>query len=144
VVRRIAGVVLRPRTTFAALVDRPAWFGTWLAILAVVTICATVLLISDVGHMALVDERERVIEAFGGSVDDAQHAALLANPPVWVYFTSGSRTLLFPAVTLMAAAGCWLVARSAGTPARFVQALSIVVHASVVLALGQLVATPIH
>lgn len=143
-VRRIVGAVVRPRTTFAALVNRPAWFDTWLAILAVVTVCAATLLISDVGQMALVDERERVIETFGGTVDDRRHAALLANPPVWVYFTSGSRTLLLPVVTLVAAAGCWLVARAAGTPARFVQALSIVVHASVVLALGQLVATPIH
>jgi Yip1-like protein len=144
VIRRIAGVVLRPRTTFAALVGRPAWLDTWVAILAVVTICATVLLITDVGQQALVDERVRVIETFGGTVDDAGYASLLARPPYWVYFTSGSRTLLFPVVTLAVAAGCWLVARSAGTPARFVQALSIVVHASVVLALGQLVATPIH
>jgi hypothetical protein len=137
-------VVLRPRTTFAALVGRPVWIDTWLAVLAVVTICAVLLLISDIGVLAVVDERERVVEAFGGTVDDAQHAALLEHPPYWVYFTSGSRTLLLPVVTLAVAAGCWLVARSAGTPARFVQTLSIVVHASVVLALGQLVATPIH
>jgi hypothetical protein len=144
VIRRIAGVILRPRTTFAALVERPAWVDTWWTILAVVTICAALLLISDIGELALVDERERVVEAFGGTVDDAQHAALLESPPYWVYFTSGGRTLLLPVVTLAVAAGCWLVARSAGTPARFVQALSIVVHASVVLAVGQLVATPIH
>lgn len=143
-IRRIAGVLLRPRTTFAALIGRPVWLDTWVAIFAVVTICAVLLLISDVGQQALVDERVRVVETFGGSIDDAQYAALLADPPVWVYFTSGSRTLLIPAVTLAVAAGCWVVARSAGTPARFVQALSIVVHASVVLALGQLVATPIH
>jgi hypothetical protein len=144
VIRRIAGVLLRPRTTFAALIGRPVWIDTWFAILAVVTICAAVLLISDVGQQALVDERVRVVESFGGTIDDAQYASLLAKPPFWMYFTSGSRTLLVPAVTLAVAAGCWFVARSAGTPARFVQALSIVVHASVVLALGQLVATPIH
>jgi hypothetical protein len=126
------------------LVERPAWLGTWLAILAVVTICAAVLLISDVGHQAVVDERVRVVETFGGTVGDAEYAALLANPPFWVYFTSGSRTLLLPVVTLVVAAACGVIVRSTGTPARFVQALSIVVHASVVLALGQLVATPIH
>jgi Yip1-like protein len=144
VIRRLAGVILRPRTTFAELIRRPAWIDTWLAILAVTALCAVSLLTSDVGQQAVVDERERVIETFGGTVDDAQHDILLANPPYWVYFTSGSRTLLLPVVTLAAAAGCWLAARSAPTPARFVQALSIVVHASVVLALGQLVATPIH
>ena len=143
-IRRLAGVVLRPRIIFAELIRRPAWIDTWLAILAVTALCAGTLLTSDVGQQAVVDERERVIETFGGTVDDALHSVLLANPPYWVYFTSGSRTLLIPVVTLAAAAGCWLAARSAGSPARFVQALSVAVHASVVLALGQLVATPIH
>ena len=84
VIRRIVGVVLRPRTTFAALVGRPVWIDTWLVILAVVTICAALLLISDIGVLAVVDERERVVEAFGGTVDDTEHAALLENPPYWV------------------------------------------------------------
>jgi hypothetical protein len=126
------------------LIIRPEWAGAWLVILAVVAACAGALLGNDIGRQALVDERVRVIETFGGTIDDGQYAALLANPPYWVYFTSGSRTLLLPIVTVAAAAVCWVTARSAGTPARFVQALAIVVHASFVLALGQLVATPIH
>jgi Yip1-like protein len=144
VIRRLAGVIVRPRHIFAELIREPAWIDTWLAILAVTALCAVTLLTSDVGQQAVVDERERVIETFGGTIDDAQHHVLLENPPYWVYFTSGSRTLLLPVVTLAAAAGCWLAARSASTPARFVQALSIVVHASVVLALGQLIAAPVH
>jgi hypothetical protein len=137
-------MIVRPRHIFAELIREPAWIDTWLAILGVTALCAVTLLTSDVGQQAVVDERERVIESFGGTIDDAQHNVLLENPPYWVYFTSGSRTLLLPVVTLAAAAGCWFAARSATTPARFVQALSIVVHASVVLALGQLIAAPIH
>jgi hypothetical protein len=144
VIRRFAGVVLRPRTTFAELIVRPAWASTWLVILVVVGVCAGGLLINEVGQQALVDERVRVVETFGGTIDDAQYARLLTHPPYWVYFTSGSRTLLLPVVTLAVAAGCWLAARASGRDARFVQALAIVVHASVVLALGQLIATPIH
>lgn len=137
-------MVLRPRITFAELVRRPAWGETWTLILIVVFLCAAALLTSQVGQQALVDERVRVIETFGGGVSDAQYAALQANPPLWVYFSSGSRMLLTPVVTIIVAAACWIAARTEGAPARFGQALSIVVHASVVLALGQLVATPTH
>ena len=47
-------------------------------------------------------------------------------------------------MTLAAAVGLWLVARADGAAVRFQQALSLAVHASVVLLLGQLLATPLH
>jgi hypothetical protein len=144
VISRLAGVVLRPRTTFAELVRRPLWLDTWLVILILVAACAAILLGTEVGQQAVVDERVRVIETFGGAVDDAEYAALQHRPPFWIYVVSGTRMLLTPLVTLLAAGACWLAARAEGAPARFVQALSIVVHASVVLAIGQLIATPIH
>jgi hypothetical protein len=137
-------VVLRPRITFAELVRRPAWWDTWALVVTVVALCATALLTTEMGQQALVDERVRVIETFGGTVSDEAYAGLQANPPLWVYLSSGSRMLLTPVVTLLVAAACWIVARREGVHARFVQTLSIVVHASVVLALGQLVATPLH
>jgi hypothetical protein len=127
-----------------ALVERPVWVDTWAFILLVVALCGTALLATDVGQQALVDERVRVIEEFGGTIDDANYARLQAEPPWWVYLASGGRLLLTPEWTLLIAAICWGVARIDKAPVRFVQALSIVVHASVVLAIGQLFATPLH
>jgi hypothetical protein len=144
VIRRLAGVVLRPRTVMAELVRRPVWLGTWVFILVVATACGTALLATDVGQQALVDERVRVVEAFGGTVNDATYATLLAHPPWWVYWTSGGRLLLTPVWTLAVAGVAWVVARADAPTATLTQALAIVVHASVVLALGQLVATPLH
>ena len=143
-IRRIAGVVVRPRATLAEVIAAPAWVSTWVAILFVWAICGGWLLSTEVGGQALVDERVRVIETFGGTVTDAQYAALQASPPWWVYFTSGGRTLLTPPVTLIAAIGVWLVARMERAPASMAQALAVTVHASVVLVVGQLVATPLH
>jgi hypothetical protein len=57
---------------------------------------------------------------------------------------SGGRVLLTPAATVLLAITCWAVARRDGAPARFQQALAIVVHATVVLVVGQLIATPIN
>ena len=143
-IRRIAGVVLRPRATLATLVRQPTWVATWLLILAVWAICGAWLLTTDVGQQALVDERVRVVEVFGGTVTDAEYAALLSNPPWWVYFTSGGRLLLTPEITLLIAVALWIVARFDGAAVTFTQALAIAVHASIVLVVGQLVATPIH
>lgn len=116
-------------------------FATWAVLLAIWAGAAWVLLGGPVGRQALVDERVRVVEAVGGTVDDAAYAALQANPPYWVYASSGGRALLFPAVTLAVTAGIYLwVGRSAG----WLASLSVAVHASVALVAQQLVATPLH
>jgi hypothetical protein len=143
-IRRITGVVLRPRATFAALVERPAWLAPWLVLVGVWAVCGGLLLSSEVGQQALVDERVRVIETLGGEVTDAEYAALQARPPWWVYFTSGGRLLLMPLTTLGVAALMLMTARMQPARATWAQALSIVVHASVALVIGQLVATPLH
>ena len=144
-IRRIAGVVLRPRATLAGLVERPRWVATWAFILIAWALCGGWLLTSDIGRQAVIDERVRVVEAFGGTVSDAEYQALQSVPPYWVYLTSGGRMLLTPVATLAVAAIIWLVARTDGAAGvRFGQALALVVHASVVLLVGQLLATPLH
>ncbi len=143
-IRRIAGVVTRPRASLAELVHQKTWAPTWLFILIVWAVCGGWLLSTEVGQQALVDERVRVVESFGGTVTDGDYAALLARPPWWVYFTSGGRLLLTPEITLLVAAAVWAVARFDGAPATFVQGLTVAVHATLVLLIGQIVATPLH
>lgn len=142
--RRIAGVIVRPRTTLAALLSEPAWLGTWSVILIVWAVCGGWLLSTDVGQQALVDERVRVIESFGGAVTDAEYAALQSQPPWWVYFASGSRALLLPVTTVAVALLMMAIARMEGAALTVSQALAFAVHATVILLLGQLVATPMH
>jgi hypothetical protein len=115
--------------------------STWVLLLGLWATAAGLLLGSPVGRQALVDERVRVVEAIGGAVDDAAYAALQANPPYWVYLSSGGRALLFPAVTLAVAVGVYLwVGRRSGWTA----SLSVAVHASAALVAQQLAATPLH
>ena len=142
--RRIAGVLRHPRSTMAALVAGPSWLFAWAFVLLVWLVPAGWLLSSRVGRQALVDERVRQIEAFGGSVDEAAYDALRESPPLAAYFTSGGRLLLAPPVTLAVAAGLTLLARLDGSTLPAAAALAISVHASVALALQQLVATPLH
>jgi hypothetical protein len=77
-------------------------------------------------------------------VTDAQYEALLVAPPWWVYFISGGRTLLTPPITVLVAVAVWLVAKLEQGRATMNQAMALVVHASGVLLVGQLVALPFH
>lgn len=142
--RRVTGVLLRPRATMAEVVQHPVFFTTWVVVLLVVITCGGLLLSTPVGQQALVDERVRVAEAMGGRVDDAAYAGLQRRPPVAIYLTSGGRMLLMPPVTIAVAAGLMLLARLAASNVRFVTALAVAVHATVVLALQQVIATPLH
>lgn len=142
--RRVTGVLTHPRATMAEVVRHPAFITTWAVVLLVVAVCGGLLLSTAVGEQALVDERVRVVEALGGRVDDAEYARLKASPPVSVYLTSGGRLLLTPPVTLLVAAGLAALARLDGVRVTFVTALAIAVHATVVLALQQVIATPVH
>jgi hypothetical protein len=142
--RRITGVLVRPRATLGAIVRAPAWLATWSVILVIWAVLGGWLLSTDVGRQALVDERVRVMESFGGRMSDAEYATLLANPPWWIYFTSGGRVLLTPITTIVVAAVILAVARSEGTGATPAQALAVAVHASVPLLIGQIVAAPAH
>ena len=148
--RRVTGVLMHPHATMAEVVRHPAFITTWVVVLLVVAVCGGLLLSTPVGQQALVDERVRVTEAVGGRVDDATYAGLQKDPPVSIYLTSGGRLLLTPPVTLVVALGLTALARldrggsGGGGRVTFVTALAIVVHATVVLALQQVVATPLH
>ncbi len=142
--RRVIGVLWHPRTTMTEVVRRPVFVTTWVVVLVVLAACAFALLSTAVGRQALVDERVRVIEALGGRVDDAAYGALQANPPSLMYLTSGGRLLLTPEITLLVAVGLMALAALDGVAVRYGVALAVTVHASVVLALQQVVATPLH
>lgn len=142
--RRIVGVVRHPAATMADVVSRPAFAGPWAVILLVVIVSGGLLLSSDLGRQALVDERVRVLEELGRHVDDAQYAALESRPPISAFLTSGGRLLLAPPVTLLVALGLVGFAAAEGGRLPYRTALAIVVHASVVLAIQQLVVVPVH
>src|SRR6478752_5962863 len=141
---RVTGVLLHPRSTMAEVVKHPSFITTWTVVLLASAVCGVLLLSTQVGRQALVDERVRVTEALGQRVDDAEYARLEADPPVSIYLTSGGRLLLTPPITLGVAAGVMLFGRIDGVKLSFVTALAIVVQATVVLALQQIVAAPLH
>ena len=77
-------------------------------------------------------------------MDDAAYAGWQADPPLLVYLTSGGRLPLTPPITLLVALGLVTLAAADGNRIRYGGALAVAVHASVVLALQQVVSTPLH
>lgn len=142
--RSVTGVLLHPRSTMDEVVRHPAFLAAWIGVVLTVAVCGGLLLPTQVGQQALVDEQVRVTEALGRRVDDAEYARLQAHPPVLVYLTSGGRLLLMPPITLLVAAALMMLARLDRASVKFVTALAITVHATVVLAVQQLIATPLH
>jgi hypothetical protein len=112
-------------------------------------LCGIALLRTEVGQQALVDQWERTAMAFGQPVDDESYAQMeltarsggfdvayaaataLASGPVLVFTVSG---LLF---VLLKRPG------QPGSRPWFAQVLAVVSYAGVILALRQIVATPI-
>ena len=147
---RVSGVIRRPRVTFSTIVRAPSWAPVLAATTAATFLCGVAFLRTDVGQQALVDQWERTATAFGQPPDDDGYAQMeitarsggfevvyaaataLASGPVLVFAVSG---VLFI-----------LLKRPDGTTSRpsFVQVLAVASYASVILALRQIVATPIE
>jgi hypothetical protein len=102
-------------------------------------------MLTDVGRQALVDQLERTALAFGRPVDDAQYARFVEvsrNGPMYaaVRALATGPVLAFAASALIF--GLFTVV--AGGKATYRQALAVTVHAGVILALRQVVATPMN
>jgi Yip1 domain len=146
---RVYGVICRPRVTFSTIVQAPSWAPVLAATTAVTFLCAIAFLRTDVGQQALVDQWERTATAFGQPLDDEAYAQMeltarsggfdvayaaataLASGPVLVFAVS---SLLFVFLNRRG--------RSNSRPS-FAQVLAVAAYASVILALRQIVATPI-
>ena len=145
----VYGVIRHPRVTFSTIVQAPSWIPVLVATTAVTFLCGMAFLRTDVGQQALVDQWERTATAFGQPLDDEGYAQLeltarssgfdvayaaataLTSGPLLVFAVSG---LLF---VLLKRRG------QSGSPPSFVQVLAVVSHATAILALRQIVATPI-
>ena len=149
---RIAGVICRPRATFSSVAAVPAWAPVLVLTTIVMFGSSAGFLATSIGRQALVDQWERTATAFGQRIDDAQYAAMEARA------ASGILSLEYAAVTALLNGPVLAFGLSAvlfallnrktretsATPrASYTQVLAIVCYAGVILALRQLIATPV-
>jgi hypothetical protein len=101
------------------------------------------VLATDTGELALLDHLERSLAALGGPIDEAQYAALQdisGHGAAYALVTSLARVPLL-AVGLSAVVFAW--GRTRGLTPTYQQVLAVASHASVILALRQVIAAPL-
>jgi len=146
---RVYGVIRRPRVTFSTIVQRPSWVPVLAATTAVTFLCGFTFLRTDVGQQALVDQWERTSTAFGQAVDDEGYAQMertARSNGFEVVYAAATALASGPALVFVVSALLFGLLKRRDPPGSrpsFVQVLAVVSYASVILALRQVVATPI-
>lgn len=144
---RLTGVLRRPRATFEALAAAPRALDV-LTLGFVAAFAATALALeTDIGELALLDQLERTVSAFGEPLDEAQYAALQEISDRGTAYALVTSFVSIPllAVGVSGVLVGWRRARSrtAGPAPSFRQVLAVAGHASIILALRQMLAAPL-
>jgi Yip1 domain len=141
---RVVGVLTSPRDTYADIVARPRWFGLAAIILAFAVIPSSVLMSTEVGQRALLDEQVQTIEAFGRTVTDQQYQLLQRYASFGPYLAAVNTLIVLPLAAL-AVAGILLAVFNGlmGDTARFAQVFAVVVGSGAVVVLWGLFSAPL-
>ena len=111
---------------------------------AVTAVSQAALFQTEVGQVALVDQWERTALALGQDVDDARYAELQSLSRSGPLYGVATALASGPVLTMALATVIFLVFRPRnGRTVSFSQVLAVVAHASVVLAVRQLVSVPV-
>ncbi len=102
-------------------------------------------MLTDVGRQALVDQLERTALAFGQDVDETQYARFRDVSRNGVSYAAVRAVVAGPVLACGAAAVIFgLFASLGGLDASYRQTLAVTVHAGVILALRDVVVTPVN
>ncbi len=146
---RFVGVLTSPRQTLAAVAAHPRWLLMALVVIVLISGAQLWFQSTEVGKQVTLDASIRQIESLGITVSDEMYeqtrqgimdpsparlafsvAAMLAFPPIIWAILAGVAYLVFGVFT--------------GGSATFKQIYAIVVHSSVVSAVGALFTTPLN
>ena len=136
---RLLGIIFSPRSTCQALAQAPRWADVLILSTLAAAMAGVLVMRTEVGQVALLDQWERTAEAFGRTVDDAAYARLRQLSEEGSIYEVGRAVLYGPVQALAVSTLVFLVFGRRRGGATFRQVLSVVSHASVILALRQLV-----
>ena len=141
---RALGIIASPRATFEAVAQTPRWLGVLVLTFLVAAGSSAIVLETDVGQVALLDQWERTASAFGRTVDEAEYAAMADASRNGAAYAAVSACMSGPLLALALSGVLFVVFRDAAAGGvTFTQVLAVVAHAGVILALRQLIAAPI-
>lgn len=140
----MTGVLIRPRSTFAAVLRHPRVAGLLMVLTAASFAATGGLLATNVGQIALVDQWERTAVAFGQPVDDAKYAQMQDLSRYGVAYAALMAVVRIPVATSALAAVLYSVFKAKGRHARFGQVLAVTAYAAVILVLRDVIGAPLN
>lgn len=135
-------MVRSPRATLAQAIAAPRSLALGALIVAIAAACSTGFLMTRVGRLAVLDQQVRQLESFGVVITDQRYEELRRLVPYRPVISAAIIVIGWPCGWVALAA---VLQRTVAARHRipFAQVLTVVVHASAVLALRSVVATPI-
>lgn len=142
--RRLMGMVRSPRTTLATAIARPRSLELAILTVTISTVCSVSFLLTRVGQLAALDQQVRQLESLGTVVNDPLYAQLRDWERYRPLMSALGIIVGWPLLWICGAALIKAIGNRRGcAQATFPQVLTVLVHASSVLALGAVVALPI-
>lgn len=142
---RLVGVLLSPRSTFAAIVDRPRPFGA----LLVVSLCAAIangwLSSTELGQQMILEQQIESMQAFGMTVTDEVYDEMARGLDNAAYFSAAATFASLPIITFIIAGLVWTTCYVLlGAQAPFKAMYAVVTHAGAVSIVQQLFTIPLN
>ena len=141
---RLFSVILSPRVTFAAIVNRPRPFGA----LILVALCAAAtnfwLLSTELGQQAILDQQVEGMESFGMTVSDEQYSEMAQRLENVAYVSAGGAFAFILIVTFVIAGIVWTTGYVIlGAQVPFKAMYAVVTHVGAVNILALLFTLPL-
>ena len=141
---RLFGVILSPRATFAAIVDRPRPFGALILVALVAAATNYWLLSTEFGQLAILEQQVESMESFGMTVSDERYDEMARGLENVAYISAGGAFLFIPIVTFLIAGIVWTTCYVIlGAQAPFKAMYAVVTHIGAVNLLGLLFTLPL-
>jgi hypothetical protein len=142
---RFIGIITAPKDTYERVVANPKWLGMYLLTASVIAFGAALPMTTAAGKQAAVDQQVATVEGFGMEVSDEQYAAMHKGTAILPYTTAVS-VIVGMVLGYLLVSGILFAIFNAGMggEARFKQVFTVMVHSSVIGALGAAFAGPLN
>jgi hypothetical protein len=142
---RAIGVITAPRPTFEKIVAAPRVGGVLLLVTLISTLAVGLLLSSERGQQAWLDQAVAQQEAWGQTVSDEAYASMQGMAKYAAYMGAAQFIVGVPLGALIMAGILFAIYNALmGGSATFKQVMAVVAHSQIISALAFLVTTPIN
>lgn len=142
---RFIGIITAPRATYQSVVANPKWLGMYLLTATLIAVGAALPMTTDAGKQAAVDQQVSTLESLGMQVSDEQYAAMHKGTAILPYTTAASVVFGMVLGYLLIAGILFAIFNAAmGGDASYKKVLTVLVHSSVISALGAIFAGPLN